>query len=1041
MRHHRATGAAVGVVGLSAVLAILAVPPAGAAEGDGLATTSSTRVVKWTDAEQPTRHPDDLAGGPDPRVYESLKDFELRVGQTKDLESQTVQVSWTGAKTDIANTGPLQLMQCWSDGPTDFPTREQCAWGGTGSGLGALTRTPGADPRETTYQPIESLEFATLDGAEFPRVSGIPRAQWDSGQELRVGTSGGSRGACPANAIGHSVIMNTPRGSSGAQLPAVISLVAPTSGLPGPLDVPSPQVFTRSYTHAPDGFRLADIGAAAGVDTQRDDWPLGVYSLQLDCLSQASGGQSLSRYVITIVRDQMTTNGVTRGVWRAPFNNNSEQPSVVVRFDPLGNAEVDAPTSDLDPSAILTYVQPRTTNEITEARSRPSGAGVVTMEMLIDLDAQHLGCGRVEGTRVRSCWLVAVPRFAPEPVVGSAPEAYTPSSSPGPLAQTLWDRRIQVAMEFSPVASGCQIGTGLKQILTNDISRAALRSWQPTFCAGTGTASSVSQPLQDFQIRDSVNAPNRMGVVGVPREGLRTTVIAPVATSSVVVSFLVDRQYTVVNPLYAERNLTKAQELNLNARLLAKLLTQSYDSAAAPNGGRGGPGEFSNGSQSPEGAPFAFSPARNFPAANPRNLYEDPEFLDLNPDFKDWAPQLGVTSWRTMAQLVVAANDTDAYRIVWQWILGDSDASAFLGGDPDPSGMRVNPYYLQQITDTTSTFRVLDPTCADRLVDEFYEDFPLICTFNYASRAETDTAAAVAAVRGDTLQRIAAPGITTVLAAQNRVFGAEPRQGIDNRPFAILALTTASVAERYGLPVARLRNADGNFVAPTESAMSDARAGMQSRSDGVLIPDPVQVGGGGYPLTAMSYAMIDVSQTTPEQNNAFASILDYAAGAGQVVGRAPGQLPPGYAPLTASLQAQTRAAAALLRDPSSLLPAPAVPSPVVTASPSGATPTSAARPPAAIVPPRASSPPAPAAAAPVAAPPAVQQTTTPVAPGISVNSAVARVSTTDVDSPLRWIIPVVVLSGLAAAAGGAALTVAGKRSGAASALIGQRGGA
>ncbi|MDP9183970.1 MAG: hypothetical protein M3P04_14505, partial [Actinomycetota bacterium] len=378
----------------------------------------------------------------------------------------------------------------------------------------------------------------------------------------------------------------------------------------------------------------------------------------------------------------------------------------------------------------------------------------------------------------------------------------------------------------------------------------------------------------------------------------------------VVVGFSVDRRIPYGSPKYSEDG-TRATVMNLNARLLAKLLTQSYDSGAAPNGGK--TGGYNSSAPIGDFQPV-FSPARSFPKDNPRRLYDDPEFLHLNPAFAEWLSEGASLSPEDMADVLVSANTADAYNVLWTWILEDTAAKAFLDGAPDPGGMRVNPYYKGRITPDTASFPQLDPTCVDNIADPAADDFPRLCEINNHPRAENDNDAAQAAVRGDTKRVNQAPAVFTsdVLA-----YKPEGRQGQGGH--GMLVVTTSAVAQRYGLPTARLRNASGTFVAATSASLAAARNQLPHRSDGILLSDPVHVSGQGYPLTTMSYAMVDVAATTADQNVAFAKILQYAAGPGQVQGTAVGQLPPGYAPLSSSLAAKTRAAAETLKDPSALL--------------------------------------------------------------------------------------------------------------------------
>lgn len=988
--------AATMLASLAVVAEVPAPRPAQAAEDTDLVTTASTRTVKWS--EQNPRHPDDGPDAADPAVYKALEPWSLRVSQTEDLLNQTVQVSWEGA----AN-GFLQLMQCWSDGPDKPPTREQCAYGGTnlegaeGSGA-ARTRGLRADPRERTYRNDGGLNPVTVDGA-------VPPGSWPAGAELVLGTNAET---CPAGTVGYAVTLVPPRDAVKAgQVPASVVVQAPATSLPGSL-TRDEGGFARTYATVIPPFRLTDVATQNGIG----DLPVGQYRIQLGCTDGA--GAEVGRFVGYL--EQAESDGAR--VWRP----SAREGGVFVPFDPLGDTSDTAPTDPYVRDEVLEYIKPRSTNEIWQARTRPDGGGSVFLETLTDLEAQHLGCGRVEGATVRSCWLVAVPRWLPEPD-GTYPIAATFYS---PLSQTLWDRRIAVPLEFAPIAAGCRIGSGLKQILAHDSALTALRSWQPTFCRDSATASSVLGPLQDVGIRAGVAQPNRMGVVGIPPEDAATVVKAPISTSGVVVGFAADRQILYGSEKFA-LNETRATVMNLNARLVAKLLSQSYDTGAAPNGGK-----TSGYNSSVRSGGFAptFTPARSFPANNPRTLYDDPEFLRLNPDFADWLGEGGSIPPTQMADVLVAASDTDAYQVLWQWVLGDPAAASFLDGGPDPDGMLVNPYYKGQLTEATSSFPLLDPTCVDDIEQKKADAFPLLCQINNHPRVEDDTDAAQAGVRGDTKRVNVAPLEFT--GAPGEILSYKPEARQQQGRLGMLVITTSAIAERFGLPTARLQNADGTFVPATAASMATAREQMPARSDGVLVPDPAKVRDGGYPLTTNSYAMVDVAATTQAQNDAFASILSYAADDGQRTGTAIGQLPPGYAPLSPALAAQTRSAVALLRDPSSLLPEedpPAEdPAPAAT-EPNDSAPGDSAAPPAAEaqVDPQVDGPvdallDAPSPLDVVApGPPAPPATTVTDAPQVARPVA----TTSGSASPLRWTVPVLLLVGLLAALGGRVLSPSG----------------
>lgn len=969
-RRHRTLLLSAAVVAVCAQLALLG--SATAAESDEHVTTASTRTVSWTD--QNPRDPGDAT----PAVRDALQDWRLRVSQTEDLLNQTVEVSWEGGGSAGSGTF-LQLMQCWSDGPDVTPTREQCAYGGAeadqvaSTGAGRTRQVSARDPRERTYRFDSEYSVVTVDG----HAAGSP---WQETSQVRFGTTGKP---CPAATTGYTLEVIPPRGSGMDRL----VVEGPTNFPPGSVSVPVGS-FTRTYDAASSPFSFAEVAQLSG----RARLPMGVYRVQLSCLGTA--GQPIRAAFLGWVEQTATA-----GTWQSVFHEGG----VFVPFDPLGDGADTAPTDPYERDEIIEYLKPRSTNEVWLAKNGPDGSGSVFFEVQTDLEAQHLGCGRVDAGKPRSCWLVAIPRWAGEPD-GSETQLNSLSS---PLSETNWDRRIEVPLGFAPVAAGCRIASGLKQILSHDSALTALRSWQPEFCGDTRTSSSVLGPLQDFSVRLGLSQPNRLGVVGVPDEGLSTVVTAPLLTSGVVVGFAVDRRIPFGAAGY-DRDGTRETTMNLNARLLAKLLTQSYDSGAAPNGGKT---SGYNSSVYSGGFLPTFTPKRDFPKDNPRRLYDDPEFVRLNPAIADWLGKGMTLPPQDMADVLVSFGDTDAYQVLWRWIANDPEAKAFLAGGPDPDGMRINPYYEDQLNATTSSFPLLDPTCVDNLESKDADDFPLLCQINNHPRVEDDGDAAQAAVRGDTKRVNQAP----LVFAGATGYRAEPRQEVGGR--GLIVITTSALAERYGLPTARLRNASGDFVGATAASMAAARKQMAVRPDGVLLPQPEKVTGAGYPLTTMSYAVVDVAATTQAQNDAFATMLSYAVDEGQTPGTAVGQLPPGYSPLSAALGAQVLEAVERLRDPSSLLAdAPSEPAPVDDV-PVGGAPVGGALPPStadgAVPPLTAGGPLAPPTAAPVVS-----------GPHVAVPAAVTR----DASSPLRLLLPGLLLVALVTGLSGRVLLTVGRRS-------------
>jgi hypothetical protein len=95
-------------------------------------------------------------------------------------------------------------------------------------------------------------------------------------------------------------------------------------------------------------------------------------------------------------------------------------------------------------------------------------------------------------------------------------------------------------------------------------------------------------------------------------------------------------------------------------------------------------------------------------------------------------------------------------------------------------------------------------------------------------------------------------------------------------------------------------------VEPTTSNMLAALQGMTSGGQGTKQVNFASKNKKAYPLTMVVYAVVPTSGTSHTKAAAIAKFLDFAVGPGQTPGVQPGQLPPGFAPLPASMRAQTR---------------------------------------------------------------------------------------------------------------------------------------
>ena len=129
----------------------------------------------------------------------------------------------------------------------------------------------------------------------------------------------------------------------------------------------------------------------------------------------------------------------------------------------------------------------------------------------------------------------------------------------------------------------------------------------------------------------------------------------------------------------------------------------------------------------------------------------------------------------------------------------------------------------------------------------------------------------------------------------------------------MVVISDSPLTTRFSLTPALMRNANGEFVAPTADSIRAAAAKAKPTGvPGVVQPDPGAKVAGAYPLTSFTYAATAPGALTAESAQAYSGALEYIAGPGQVLGDSAGELPFGYAPLTEEEREATRAAAAAI---------------------------------------------------------------------------------------------------------------------------------
>jgi hypothetical protein len=594
-----------------------------------------------------------------------------------------------------------------------------------------------------------------------------------------------------------------------------------------------------------------------------------------------------------------------------------------------------------------------TTNEIAGSGTRENGTGSELFQVQTGLDAPGLGCGQKtqpvgDGTKkVPQCWIVIVPRGLPDDENVGATGFETPLADQAgvvtsPLMPSVWQNRIAVPIEFKPVDSPCDLAAQERRIVGSELSQAAVTSWQPTLCS-TGSLPPYSfAPVGDAaarqQLASSVAGGPGMVLVSSPLSSAAVNpaspvVYAPVTASGLVIGFNIERRVFNGPPEEARLAGLRVETINLTPRLVAKLLTQSYT------------GQVNIQGIAPTGYTWA--------AKNPTNMALDKDFLRFNPEF-EWL----IPDSRLFGGLQLPAGNFDAATQLWEYVLADPEAKAWLDGQPDEWEMKVNPVYSTNAdvnpngafgNPLPNSFPKADPHCYQALpqgTNAVQIVPPPLCGTDWMPYTRSFAEAAANARTGNDIARIAN---NPFAQAPSEVWKRDVPQAAGTR--TMLALTDTVSAARFGLQVAKLTRPGDNgatrtFIAATDASLTAGIASMAARDvPGVLEPKPTADAPGAYPLTAISYAAIKPLSLDVAGRNEYAAFIEYAAGAGQEPGFDYGELPLGYAPLPQTMRDQALAAAKLVRDPASLVPAaPAAPATTVASAavgPNNATPPSA----------------------------------------------------------------------------------------------------
>lgn len=526
------------------------------------------------------------------------------------------------------------------------------------------------------------------------------------------------------------------------------------------------------------------------------------------------------------------------------------------------------PTTEHDAG---TYFNAFTSNAQPFAMTSRAGTGETVFETRSAAESDWLGCGRVEaaGADPRSCWLVVVPRGETRP--DGQPGTGSGGLRSSALSTANWNERMAVKLEFQPVEADCSLGQEERDVRGTEMIQDAALSWNRSLCA-TGGSTYSYYSANDIRARDAATSQGELGFAGAPAEsaaGAAPLVHAPMALSGLSVGYFIE-----------DKDGVPVKRLRLSARLIAKLLTSSYR-VDVPDGDKSDAGV----------------PRQPHVADNPRSLLEDPEFYELNPHLEDRFN----TAVTAPEGLIVPAESADMTMQLWQWLQSDDDARDFLSGKADEWGMKLNRYYRDlalplDYYPKNDTSKGVPLNCVSACTEG--EDWYLLQNLR---------------PYGESLHGIAKDVRRGRANVETTWREKEPQQLGDGNPQNVgrrvqLGLTDTASAVRYGLQSAELTDADGTWVAPTESALSKGAGAMAPDKSGVLGLDPAKADDGAYPLTTLTHAIAS-TDLGKKARTEYADYIRYAVGPGQTPGLGNGQLPPGYAPLPDELRAQARDAA------------------------------------------------------------------------------------------------------------------------------------
>jgi hypothetical protein len=500
------------------------------------------------------------------------------------------------------------------------------------------------------------------------------------------------------------------------------------------------------------------------------------------------------------------------------------------------------------------------------------GTGQVQFEVRSDTENESLGCNHKVACSVvvipivgLSCQQPATPmtredqacrkggRFLPGSsnfANDGADQAVSPALW---WAASNWKNRFSIPITFGLPPDACDIldkraPTGFYG--SELLAQAALQ-WSPAYCLRKDRFKFQLNQMSDeagWNLMEAGGAAAAAVSSKQDRRGVDPVGYAPTAVTGFSIGYQIDKP----------DNKGEYTDLRLNARLLAKLLTQSYLGSEL---GRGHPGM----------------------SENPVAMMNDPEFIKLNPGLSQNSQEAG-------ASLLSLSNSSDVIGQVTEYIAADTEAMAFVNGKPDPWGMRVNPEYK----------KLALPRSDIPLLDSYVPETQSDCRKKNPAVYFSQIAAPV-----NTLRKISEALLDAWPNVQTRCdfdtsTGVYRIGRIDRQAFGarfMLGIVSLGDAERYGLRSAALQTSSGRYVAPGDRSLAAAVKLAKQRGKYepfVLDQDDVRRSGSAYPGTMIVYTAARLQNLGKDDAAKVAQFIRVSTTEGQRSGSGNGRLPAGY---------------------------------------------------------------------------------------------------------------------------------------------------